>query len=129
LTLAVHNGCTAYGFSGKPENTDRCEALVNARRIYCKPGYRAAGGATSTSIDVTLTGSAAFGGCTLIDNCKEYGFSGKDANVRSCINGVNTRTIACNAGYYAVAPSNPIVTLTGSQAFTGCFRTFLFFSL
>lgn len=117
------NPCTAYGNSGKDANFDRCEPGVNQRRIFCDPGYRAIGGANSTSPDVLLIGDAPFLGCALIDNCKEYGFSGNSANTYECVNGVNTRTIECDPGYYAVSPNIDSIVLTGAAKFAGCTRT------
>jgi hypothetical protein len=70
----------------------------------------------------------------VIDNCVLYGYSGKKDNAISCTNGVNTRTITCASGYYAMAGSAqgpganatqytkgiPYITLTGSTPFEGC---------
>lgn len=60
--------------------------------------------------------------CEVINTCAIYGFSGKPANSLSCTSSVNTRTITCLPGFYATAPSNPAVTLTGNSAFGGCIR-------
>eukprot|EP01127_Copromyxa_protea_P009355 TRINITY_DN21_c0_g3_i1.p1 TRINITY_DN21_c0_g3~~TRINITY_DN21_c0_g3_i1.p1 ORF type:complete len:1621 (+),score=404.04 TRINITY_DN21_c0_g3_i1:32-4894(+) len=114
------NTCTTYGFSGKSANTKSCVPSGTSRIITCNDGYRAEGSSGDATPTVTLAGSAAFLGCTLIDNCKVYGYSGKPDNAIACSNGVNTRTVTCAAGYAAVAPTTASVLLTGSAAFGGC---------
>jgi len=58
----------------------------------------------------------------LIDNCAVYGTSGRPGHVTQCVNGVNQRTISCDAGYYAVYPTDPDVTLIGNEDFFGCIK-------
>lgn len=115
------NECAAFGYSGKDANTVSCvNSAVNQRTITCKTGYWAV--APDTPV-VTIIGSGAFEGCTDIDECSIYRFSGKPENAVSCVQGINQRTITCAAGYYAVAPTNPTITLIGNAAFAGCSQT------
>jgi hypothetical protein len=57
-----------------------------------------------------------------IDECAVYGYSGRDNNkTLSCLDGVNSRTITCQLGYYAQSPDKPSIVLGGSENFYGCF--------
>jgi hypothetical protein len=111
------NTCTAYGYSGAPANTLSCVATVNRRTITCEAGYYAVAPATPS---VTLAGAAPFAGCTAIDTCRVYGYSGAPAYALSCASAINRRTITCQEGYFATPPDKRFVTLTGASAFAGC---------
>lgn len=64
------------------------------------------------------------------DFCKLYGWS-NDLRVKGCVNGVNQRTITCQAGFYAqssvpgtnatqASGAKDSITLIGDAPFVGC---------
>eukprot|EP01127_Copromyxa_protea_P018725 TRINITY_DN5959_c0_g1_i1.p1 TRINITY_DN5959_c0_g1~~TRINITY_DN5959_c0_g1_i1.p1 ORF type:complete len:1030 (-),score=219.04 TRINITY_DN5959_c0_g1_i1:11-3100(-) len=117
------NECDVYGaapYSRTVDLIDRCEDQVQSRTVYCKSGY-AAIGAPGFSSNITLFGPSYFSGCSDIDECLAYGFSGKANNTLSCVqSALNKRTITCKPGYYATAPATASITLTGAAPFKGC---------
>lgn len=52
--------CTAYGYSGKPENAESCENHGDSRKITCIKGF-----VVANTVDrfIRLAGDAAFAGC------------------------------------------------------------------
>lgn len=52
--------------------------------------------------------------------CSVYGFSGKTDGVLACKEGVNSRTLSCQAGYNVVGAGTQSITLTGPIPFSGC---------
>ena len=69
-----------------------------------------------------LSLAAAASSSAPVNLCAQYGYSGKTANVLSCVNGAGKRTITCSAGFAASPPASPSVTLAGSTPFAGCFQ-------
>lgn len=71
---------------------------------------------------ITLEGNAPFEGCTEIDECVLYGFSGKAAGTEKCIDGPDPgyRTIRCKDGYLVTGTTRREITLEGSTPFVGC---------
>jgi hypothetical protein len=125
---AVIPMCRLYGFSGRSANTQSCaDGYPNKRIITCRPGYAAIPPATDA---VALLGDAPFNGCTPIDECAVYGYSGKPQHTLSCVDGNNSRTVRCASDYGPVFPypnNNRVapagrdgITLLGSEPFRGC---------
>lgn len=128
LGCAVIPMCRLYGFSGKPANVQSCtDGFPNKRIITCRPGFAAD---PPVADAVGLFGDAPFNGCTPIDECAVYGYSGRPQNTVSCVEGNNSRTIRCKPGYAPVFPTPnnnkvaPVgqdgITLLGSEQFRGC---------
>jgi len=112
------NECLVSGFSGRPNNTRFCQQVsVNQRVITCRAGFYAVAPNVTT---ITLNGTAAFAGCTEINECTLYGWN-NDKNVISCVDGLNNRTITCAPGYYAIASLTRSITIVANGRFAGCF--------
>jgi hypothetical protein len=116
---ACQDPCATYGYSGASAHAQSCKASGDQRTITCVSGYEVIG---SLSPSVTLTGSAPFKGCTQVNTCVSYGYSGHPAHALSCKPGVDVRTITCQTGYMA-ARDSASVTLTGAAPFAGCLPT------
>jgi len=112
--------CGVYGYSGRGANTASCsQPGPNVRIICCAEGFYPSGTSQFDSC-IELIGASVFGGCLEADECLINGYSGNPANTVSCVDGVDSRTITCATGYYAVAPISPVVTLKGNAGFDGC---------
>jgi hypothetical protein len=123
---ATANPCTQFGYSGRPQNAASCTSVGdNQRTITCQLGYYAV---APDRPSVTLTDSQPFAGCTAINECAAYGYSGRPNGAVGCTDRVNQRTITCQRGYFVRVSKVPTdaelrvteVTLTGAAAFTGC---------
>src|SRR5690349_10774116 len=54
-------------------------------------------------------------------NCETFGYSGKTAHTKSCVNvPPDQRTIECMPGFAVSGTKLPTITLRGSVAFAGC---------
>jgi len=101
-------GCDVYGDSGKSDHVFSCINGVNTRTITCEVGYYAV---APVSPSVQLTGSEAFQGCFLVDQCAQYGFSGFPANTKNCTGDVSQRTIFCADGYFVLPQKTTSIIL------------------
>ena len=116
--------CSVYGTNGKSDSVQNCAQGVNERTILCNPGYSVVGKPVS-EVQVKLVGKANFTGCQDIDECKEYGFSGKNANTKPCVQGINNRTLSCQDGYHITGGRQTVTSAIyiGNAAFPGCSLT------
>ena len=114
------NLCTTDGYSGRNDFTLSCVPRPSERTVTCMPGYHAGGSASPISESVTLSQHTPFTGCTLINMCNQYGDSGNRDQVIACIPGINSRTLVCDRGFFAIAPAERRITLQGNAKFLGC---------
>ena len=114
--------CALYGYSGQPTaNILSCVQGINVRTITCKDGYSVVGGTKIGQLSITLSGNTPFRGCADTNDCILYGFSGRGAYTRSCVQtSFNIRTITCMTGYYAIAPDVPSISINSTTEFRGC---------
>lgn len=111
--------CKRYGYSGKPENVKQCVNGADQRTITCVDGFVVTG---TTQSSIVLVGGKLFAGCTPRQEamCEKFGYSGKQDNVESCVNGDNLRTITCRRGYVVTGTGERMIRLVGDAAFPGC---------
>lgn len=120
--------CQLYGYSTRSANVASCTTGSNQRTIRCRDGYHVSG---TTSETITLTGDAAFPGCSQLTavnvaprptftGCALYGVPGKPANTNSCVWANNQHTITCKDGWVVNGTAQPTITIPNNAKFAGC---------
>lgn len=67
------------------------------RTITCASGWVAT---QPSAASILLKGDAAFQGCTEMNECNVYSYSGKAEFVKSCVDGLNKRYAGANSDFF-----------------------------